>query len=47
MEWSKVRESAKPFEEIWPGQGLNPGLPNDTKAIYPLLNELMLGCYEV
>jgi hypothetical protein len=29
-------------EENWPGQGLNPGLPNDTPALYPLLHELML-----
>jgi hypothetical protein len=29
-------------EENWPGQGLNPGLPNDTPALYPLLYELML-----
>jgi hypothetical protein len=29
-------------EEIWPGQDLNPGLPNDTPALYPLLHELML-----
>jgi hypothetical protein len=24
-------------EEIWPGRGLNPGLQNDTPALYPLL----------
>jgi hypothetical protein len=29
-------------EELWPGQGLNPGLPNDTPALYPQLHELML-----
>jgi hypothetical protein len=29
-------------EDIWPGQGLNPGLPNDTLALYPLLHEFML-----
>jgi hypothetical protein len=29
-------------EENWPGRGLNPGLPNDTPALYPLLDELML-----
>jgi hypothetical protein len=29
-------------EEIWPGQGLNPGLPNHTPAIYQLLHELIL-----
>jgi hypothetical protein len=28
--------SSKPLisEEIWPGQGLNPGLPNDTPALH-------------
>jgi hypothetical protein len=36
--------SSKPLitEENWLGQGLNPGLPNDTPALYPLLHELML-----
>jgi hypothetical protein len=29
-------------EEIWPGLGLNPGLPNDMPALYPLLHEVML-----
>jgi hypothetical protein len=29
-------------EEIWPGQGLNPGLPNYTPLLYPLLHQLML-----
>jgi hypothetical protein len=29
-------------EEIWLGQGLNWGLPNDTPALYPLLHELVL-----
>jgi hypothetical protein len=45
MEWSTVWVSTKPLitEENWPGQGLNPGLPNDTPALYPLLHELMLG----
>jgi hypothetical protein len=43
-EWSTVWVSTKPLitEENWPGQGLNPGLPNDTQALYPLLHELML-----
>jgi hypothetical protein len=27
--------------ENWPGRCLNPGLPNDTPALYPLLHELM------
>jgi hypothetical protein len=27
-------------EEILPGRGLNPGLPNETPALYPLLNEI-------
>jgi hypothetical protein len=42
-EWSNVLISAKPLmtEEIWPGRGLNPGLPNDTPALYPLLHELI------
>jgi hypothetical protein len=31
-------------EENWPGRGLNPGLPNDTPALYPLLHKLMLFC---
>jgi hypothetical protein len=36
--------STKPLitEENWPGRGLNPGLPYDTPALYPLLHELML-----
>jgi hypothetical protein len=36
--------STKPLitEENWPGRGLNPGLPNDTPALYPLLHKLML-----
>jgi hypothetical protein len=29
-------------EELWPGRSLNPGLPNNTRALYPLLLELML-----
>jgi hypothetical protein len=29
-------------EENWLGRGLNPGLPNDTPALYPLLHKLML-----
>jgi hypothetical protein len=43
-EWSTVWVSTKPLisEENWPGWGLNPGLPNDTPALYPLLYELML-----
>jgi hypothetical protein len=43
-EWSTVWVSTKPLitEENWPGWGLNPGLPNDTPALYPLLHELML-----
>jgi hypothetical protein len=43
-EWSTVWVSSKPLitEENWPGRGLNPGLPNDTPALYPLLYELML-----
>jgi hypothetical protein len=43
-EWSTVWVLSKPLitEENWPGQGLNPGLPNDTPALYPLLHELML-----
>jgi hypothetical protein len=47
MEWSTVWVSTKPLitEENWPGQGLNPGLPNDTPALYPLLHELMLTYY--
>jgi hypothetical protein len=28
--------------ENWPGRGLNPGLPNDTPVLYPLLHKLML-----
>jgi hypothetical protein len=49
MEWSTVWVLTKPLitEEIWPGQGLNPGLPNDTPAFYPLLHELMLDGHEV
>jgi hypothetical protein len=44
-EWSTLWVSSKPIitEEIWPGPGLNMGLPNDTLALYPLLHELMLG----
>jgi hypothetical protein len=44
IEWSTVWVSSKPLitEENWPGQGLNPGLPNDTPVLYPLLHELML-----
>jgi hypothetical protein len=44
MEWSIVWVSTKPLitEEIWPGWGLNLGLPNDTPALYPLLHELTL-----
>jgi hypothetical protein len=36
--------STKPLisEENWPGRGLNPGFPNDTPVLYPLLHELML-----
>jgi hypothetical protein len=43
-EWSTVWVSTKPLitEENWPGRGLNPGLPNDTLALYPLHHELML-----
>jgi hypothetical protein len=33
-------------EEIWPGQRLNPGLPNITPVPYPLLHELMLKCFK-
>jgi hypothetical protein len=42
-EWSTVWVLTKPLigEEILPGQGLNPGLPNDTPALYPLLHKLM------
>jgi hypothetical protein len=42
--WSTVWVLSKPLitEENWPGRGLNPGLPNDTLALYPLLHELML-----
>jgi hypothetical protein len=41
---STVWVSTKPVitEKILPGQGLNPGLPNDTTVRYPLLHELML-----
>jgi hypothetical protein len=44
MECSNVWVSTKSLitEEIWPGQGLNLGLPSDTPALYPLLQELML-----
>jgi hypothetical protein len=44
-EWSTVWVLSKPLitEENWPGRDLNPGLPNDTPALYPLLHELMLG----
>jgi hypothetical protein len=44
MEWSIVGVLSKPLiiEEIWPGRGLNLGLPNDTPVLYPLLQELML-----
>jgi hypothetical protein len=44
MEWTTVWVSTKPLitEEIWPGQGLNPGLPNDTPVLYPLPHKLML-----
>jgi hypothetical protein len=45
MEWSTVWVLSKPLitKEIWPGKGLDPGLPNDTPvALYPLLHELML-----
>jgi hypothetical protein len=31
-------------EEIWPGGGLNLGLPNDTQVLYSLRHELMLMC---
>jgi hypothetical protein len=43
-EWSTVWVLSKPFitEENRPGRGLNPGLPNDTPALYPLLHKLML-----
>jgi hypothetical protein len=43
-EWSTVWVSTKPLisEENWPVQGLNPGLPNDTPALYPLLHMLEL-----
>jgi hypothetical protein len=39
MEWSNVKVSTKPIitEEIWPGRGLNPGLPIDTPAIFDFL----------
>jgi hypothetical protein len=30
-------------EELWPGRGLNPGLPNETPALCPLLHVLTLG----
>jgi hypothetical protein len=33
----------KATEEFWPGRGWNPGLPNETPALYPLLRELALG----
>jgi hypothetical protein len=41
-EWSTVWVSTKPLltEEIWPGRGLNLGLPNEKPALYPLLHEL-------
>jgi hypothetical protein len=47
MEWSTEWVLSKPLitEEIWPGQGLNPGLPNDTPALYQLLHELMLNSF--
>jgi hypothetical protein len=47
MEWRTVWVSTKPLitEENLPGQGLNPGLPNDTPALYPLLHKLMLTFY--
>jgi hypothetical protein len=37
MEWSIVWVSTKPLitEEIWPGRGSNPGLDNETLALYP------------
>jgi hypothetical protein len=43
-EWSTMWVSSKLLitEEIWPGQGLNLGLPNDTPPLYPLLHKLML-----
>jgi hypothetical protein len=49
MEWSTVWVSTKPLitEENWPGQGLNPGLPNDTPALYPLLHELMINFLKI
>jgi hypothetical protein len=31
----------------WPGRGLNPGLPNGTPALYPLLHELTLDTFFV
>jgi hypothetical protein len=42
--WSTAWVSSKPLitEEIWPGQGLNPRLPNDTLVLFPLLHKLML-----
>jgi hypothetical protein len=33
MQWPVTSQSH------WPDQGLNPGLPNDTAALYPLLQE--------
>jgi hypothetical protein len=44
MEWSNVWVSTKPLitDEIWPGRGLNLGLPNDSPELCPLLHELML-----
>jgi hypothetical protein len=43
-ECSTVWVSSKPLitEENWPCWGLNPGLPNDTLALYPLLHKFVL-----
>jgi hypothetical protein len=44
MEWKNAWVSTKQLitEEIWSGQGLNPGLSNNTPALYPLLHKIML-----
>jgi hypothetical protein len=38
--WVLTKQSIA--EEMWPGRGLNPDLPRETPALYPLLHELML-----
>jgi hypothetical protein len=42
MEYCAGCNKALIAEEILPGRGLNPGLPNETLALYPLLHKLML-----